>query len=120
MKHLDKTRYVTGINAERLCRVILRLKFYRILAIRYRTPMGEIDIVAMRGNTVIAVEVKARPSHSEAAESLSSSQRHRIAEALQYFIMRHRALSKCDLRFDVMLVTPRRWPLHMQNAWHAD
>jgi putative endonuclease len=57
---MTKTTYQTGLAAEKLCRLALRLKFYRILAERYKTPVGEIDIIAARDNSIIAVEVKAR------------------------------------------------------------
>jgi putative endonuclease len=117
---MKRTSYTTGLAAESLCKLALRLKFYRILAMRYKTPMGEIDIVASRGNTLIAVEVKARATRDEAILSLSAQQRARIERALQDFVMRHPRLSHYNLRFDVMLAIPRRWPRHMVNAWHAD
>ncbi|MGB9154027.1 MAG: YraN family protein [Alphaproteobacteria bacterium] len=115
-----RTGHQTGLAAENLCRLALRLKFYRILAERYKTPVGEIDIVAARGNTVIAVEVKARPTPEEAIASISDQQRARIAHALQDFIMRNPRFSRADLRFDVMLATPRKWPQHIKNAWRAE
>jgi putative endonuclease len=117
---MSKTRYQTGLDAERLCRLALRLKFYRILAERYKTPVGEIDILAARGNTVVAVEVKARATRDTAVESLSPHQKTRISNALQYFIMRTPRYAKANLRFDMMLATPKRWPTHIKNAWHAE
>ncbi|MDR3450441.1 MAG: YraN family protein [Alphaproteobacteria bacterium] len=115
-----KTGHKTGLNAEALCRLALRLKFYRIVATRYKTPMGEIDIVAARGRTLVAVEVKARPTHADAAESVSMNQRTRIARALEDFVMRHPHYARYILRFDVMLAAPKRWPLHLTNAWRAE
>ena len=115
-----RTSHQTGLAAERLCRLALRLKFYRILAERYKTAMGEIDIVAQRGNTVIAVEVKSRATHESAAESISPHQQARIARALQNFIQRHPRFAQANLRFDVMLATPNRWPKHIKNAWLAE
>ncbi len=117
---MTRTSYKTGINAEGLCRLALRLKFYRILATRYKTPLGEIDIVAARGRTVIAVEVKARATRDAAVSSISVPQRERIARALQYFIMCHPAYARHDLRLDVMLAVPGRWPAHIRNAWRVD
>lgn len=117
---MTRTSYQTGLIAERMCRIALRLKFYRILAERYKTPMGEIDIVAARGNSVVAVEVKARATREEAVESISAQQRERIGRALQDFIMRNPRFARADLRFDVMLAMPRRWPLHIRNAWRAE
>jgi putative endonuclease len=114
------TSYTTGLAAESLCCLILRLKFYRILAQRYKTPVGEIDIVAARGKTVIAIEVKSRATRDEGLESISSHQRNRIARTLEHFIMRHPRFARANLRFDVMLATPRRWPMHIKNAWRVD
>ena len=115
-----RTNHKTGLAAECLCRIALRLKFYRILAKRYKTPVGEIDIVAARGNTVIAVEVKARPAREQALESISQHQQNRIAQTLQHFVMRHPQCARTNLRFDVMIVTPGKWPEHMKNAWRVE
>ena len=117
---MTRTTYKTGLAAERLCRIILRLKFYRILAERYKTPVGEIDIVAARGKTVVAVEVKARATREAALESISQQQQNRIARALQAFVMRYPRFARADLRFDVMIVTPGKWPEHVKNAWMVE
>jgi putative endonuclease len=79
---MTKKTYQTGLAAQRICRLALRLKFYRILATRYKTPVGEIDIIAARGHTVVAVEVKARATREAAIESISPEQQSRIARAL--------------------------------------
>jgi len=117
---MKRTSYKTGIDAEFFCRLALRLKGYRILATRYKTPMGEIDIVAARGHTVVAVEVKARPTQSDALESISPQQRARIARALQDFTMRNPRFARHNLRFDVMAALPRRWPLNIKDAWRVE
>lgn len=114
---MARTSYQTGLLAEKWCCFALRLNGYRILAVRYKTPFGEIDIIAARGRTVAAIEVKARATKEAAIESLSVKQRERIARALQDFVMRNPAYAQAELRFDVMLVTPRRWPSHTKNAW---
>ena len=112
-------RYRTGLYAESLCRLALRLKGYRIVAARYRARVGEIDIIAARGRTLVAIEVKARPSDDAALHAISAQQRERIARALQDFVMRNPRYAAYALRFDVMSVTPRRWPRHLTNAWHS-
>lgn len=112
-----RTTYQTGLRAEALCCLALRLKLYRILATRYKTPVGEIDIVAAKGNMIVAVEVKARATCDAAIESILPHQQNRIAQALQYFAMSHPRFANSDMRFDVMLATPRAWPKHIKNAW---
>ena len=107
-----------GRYAESLCAWHLRCRGYRILARRFRAPVGEIDLVARRGGTIAFVEVKARRKLADAAESLTSRQRRRIRRAAEWFIMAHPPLSELQQRFDLMLVTPWRIPTHMIDAWH--
>ncbi len=114
---MTRTSYQTGILAEKLCCLALRLKLYRILAVRYKTAFGEIDVIAARGQTVAAVEVKARATKEAALEAISLKQRTRIARALQNFVLREPRYAGADLRFDVMLAVPRKWPVHIKNAW---
>lgn len=108
-----------GQWAERLCLWHLRVRGYRILAQRYRTPVGEIDLIACRGRTLAAVEVKARADDARAAEAVPRRQRNRIARALEHFLQSRPDLAGAELRFDVMLVVPGRWPRHLRNAWRA-
>ena len=98
----------------------LRLKGYRILAQDYRSPAGEIDVVARRGATHAIIEVKARDSAAAAVEAILPRQRNRVFNAARLFVARHPRHGHCTLRFDIMLVTPRRWPRHIVNAWQID
>ena len=108
-----------GLGAERLCLWALRLKGYRILARRYRTPVGEIDLIARRSRTAAAIEVKARVDDVRAAEAVLRKQRRRIARALEHFLQSRPDLADAALRFDVMLVAPGRWPRHVRGAWRV-
>ncbi len=106
-----------GHWAEHLCIWHLRLRGYRILARRFRVPSGEIDLVARRGGSIVAIEVKARESLAAAGEAISRHQQRRIARALGHFVATRPDLARLTLRFDVMLVAPRRWPRHIVDAW---
>jgi putative endonuclease len=106
-----------GHAAELLCLWYLRLKGWRILARRFRVPSGEIDLIARRGGVLAAIEVKARESISLASEAVTAHQRRRVARALAHFVALRPELAQLDLRFDVMLVTPRRLPRHLIDAW---
>ena len=108
-----------GLGAVRLCLWALRLRGYRILAQRYRAPVGEIDLIACRGRTVAAIEVKARADDARAAEAVLWKQRSRIARALEHFLQSRPDLTDAALRFDVMLVAPGRWPRHVRDAWRT-
>jgi len=109
-----------GRAAETLSAWSLRLKGYRVLARGYRVPAGEIDIVALRGSTVVFVEVKARRDRTAAADSLRRRQTARIVRAAQAFLQAHPRQDGLDVRFDVILVSPWRWPLHLVDAWRPE
>ncbi len=83
-------------------------------------PSGEVDLIARRGRMLAAIEVKARDSLATAAASISTRQRRRIARALDHFLALRPDLARLDIRFDVMLVTPGRWPRHIADAWRNE
>lgn len=109
-----------GRLAERLCRWHLRLRGWRIVAVDWRCPSGEIDIVARRRGVLAIVEVKARPDLDKAAASILPRQRRRIARAAAAFLSARPDMAEMTLRFDVMLVAPLRAPRHLANVWRAD
>ena len=93
----------TGLSAESRAAVYLMAKGYRILAKRYRTPYGEIDLVAKRRNLLAFIEVKARASLDEAAYAVTPRQQARIVAAAQAWLMTHPEHAELELRFDAML-----------------
>ncbi|HLI20325.1 MAG TPA: YraN family protein [Stellaceae bacterium] len=109
-----------GKSAELLCVWLLRLKGYRILARRYKTPVGEVDLIARRGDVLAAIEVKARADFDSAGEAITLRQRRRIARGLIHFLAGRADLGALAARFDVMLVAPRRWPRHVVDAWREE
>ena len=109
----------TGLSAEARAAAYLMVKGYRILARRFRTPYGEIDIVARRRQLLAFVEVKARASLDEAAYAVTPRQQQRIIEAAQAWLMAHPEHADFDLRFDVMLIAPRCLPRHLLAAFDA-
>ena len=102
-----------GRRAETVAAWFLRLKFYRILARRYRTPVGEIDLIARRGRTIVFIEVKQRPSDVAAIEAVTFKTRRRIARAAELWVAAHPAAATLDQRFDVVIAVPRRLPRHL-------
>jgi putative endonuclease len=115
-----RRREVLGRLAEAVAALCLRLKGYRILARRWRTPVGEIDLVARRGDLVAFVEVKARATRLDALEAITPGQRHRVEQAAALFLQHHPQLASCRLRFDVIAVCPGRLPHHLSGAWRGD
>lgn len=108
---------IRGRRAEWVARWLLRFKGYRILAMDYRVPVGEIDILARRGRVVVVTEVKVRAGIESAAWSIGSRQRHRIRRAAEHFLKTRPDLQHCAVRFDAILVAPWRWPHHIRGAW---
>ncbi|MGD0851080.1 YraN family protein [Bradyrhizobium sp.] len=115
--------FQTGLSAEARAAAYLMAKGYRILAKRYRTPYGEIDIVARRRNLLAFIEVKARASLDEAAYAVTARQQARIINAaqawLQLWLVAHPEHAEFELRFDAMLIAPRRLPRHLLAAFDA-
>ncbi|WP_292884760.1 YraN family protein [Nisaea sp.] len=109
-----------GLYAEAFCRLILRLKGYRIIATRLRTKVGEIDILAERGQTLAIVEVKARPDLDTAQESVTHAQWRRLQRAALWVQKGNSRLAGHRLRFDLFAVAHWRFPRHIQNVWIAD
>jgi putative endonuclease len=108
-----------GLSAESRGAALLVAKGYRILARRFRTPVGEIDIVARRRGVLIFVEVKARENFADAAEAIGRRQQSRIIAAAELWLATHPQDTQCDMRFDVVLVVPGRIPHHLQAAFDA-
>ena len=109
--------HLSGQRGETLAAWWLRLQFYRIVAQRYKTPVGEIDLIAERFGVTVFVEVKMRRSAKGLAEALEAVNQQRIARAAQYWVAKNPAKADTDTRFDVIFMAPRRWPLHFKNAF---
>jgi len=109
----------TGLSAESRAAMLLIAKGFRILARRWKSPVGEIDIVARRRALLVFVEVKARETLDDAAWSVTERQRRRIVAAAEAWLARYPDDSVRDIRFDAMLVAPRRVPRHIPAAFDA-
>lgn len=108
-----------GLSAESRAAACLIAKGYRILARRFRTAYGEIDIVARRRNLLAFVEVKARATLDDAAYAVTPRQQKRIVDAANAWLMTHPEHANFDLRFDAVLVAPRALPRHLPGAFDA-
>lgn len=106
-----------GRRAEIAAQILLTLKGYRILASRVRTHVGEIDLVVLRGGTVVFVEVKARANSRTAVEAITRHQQRRIARAAESFLAHRPALHHHAVRYDAILTCPGRLPQHIKDFW---
>lgn len=109
--------FQTGISAESRACVYLIAKGYRILARRFKTPYGEIDIVARKRGLLAFVEVKARANLDDAAYSVTPQQQGRIINAAQVWLSTHDDHAQLDMRFDVVLIAPKSLPRHLMAAF---
>lgn len=131
--------YNAGLKAERYAALYLRLKGYRILKQRYKTPVGEVDIIAQRGNVLAFIEVKARRTMDEALYAVDERTQRRIEKAAGHFMIYNPSHADAMMRFDVIAFTLRgedrsaglfsnalkSWivggifPKHLDNAWEG-
>jgi len=110
-----------GRRSETLAALLLRLKFYRILGRRVRTPLGEIDLIARSPKGVLCfIEVKARADESQIADAIGNRQRGRIARAAEVWLAARPGSASKGVRFDVVSVAGRGLPRHLRDAWRAD
>jgi putative endonuclease len=109
--------YRSGVLAEALVGLLYRLKGFRVLSSRYRTPVGELDLVTLRGRRLVFVEVKRRRSAASLAWTVPTRQRRRIVRAAQYWLAGHPRFHNHDMRFDVVLTAPWRLPEIVENAF---
>jgi putative endonuclease len=109
--------YRHGLFAETVAALLLRAKGNRILARRYKTPVGEIDLVALRGRRLAFVEVKQRRTVDDAGWALPTRARRRIVRAAQYWLSSHPDFAGHDIAFDVVLAAPWAWPRYIANAF---
>lgn len=111
--------FAFGLSAESRAAAYLIAKGYRIVRRRFRTPVGEIDIVARRRGTLVFVEVKARERIDDAAEAVIVRQQRRIIAAAELWLANNPDDAKSDIRFDVVLVAPKSLPRHIEAAFDA-
>lgn len=106
-----------GRRAEYFAALALMLKGYRIVSLRYKTAVGEIDLVARKGDLVAFVEVKARHDLASGVDAVSYPAQRRIAAAGELFISRQKDSTRLSWRHDIVVVSPWRWPRHLEDAF---
>ena len=111
-----RTAETAGRRAETIAALILRLKGYSVVAIRFKSHGGEIDIIAKRGAVLCFIEVKRRTSISAALEAVTMRNRRRISNAAAAFLAKHPNFAMNDMRYDIFAFAGWRWR-HIKGAW---
>lgn len=107
-----------GRRGEAIAAWFLRLKGWRIVDERVKTPRGEVDLIARRGKTVAFIEVKARTKRLDLATAIDAYRLRRVAAAAEILLPKY-GKSTENMQIDVILVAPWRWPHHLPNVWHG-
>ncbi len=105
-----------GRRAETLALWWLRLQGWRILAQRVKVKVGEVDIVARKGRTVAFIEVKWRAKSEALDTAIDVHRLRRVARAAEILAPRYARTGE-DVRIDVILLAPGKWPRRITNAW---
>ena len=106
----------SGRDGERRAAAWLRLKGWSILATRVKTRLGEIDLIAKRGNVVAFIEVKWRGKAGDLYHAIDEYRLQRVAAAVESVAHQY-ATGGEDIRIDVILLAPGSFPRHIVNAW---
>jgi putative endonuclease len=99
------SRRALGDFGERVAAAHLEAKGYRILATKFRTRDGEVDIVAQHGQTVAFVEVKTRRGNAmgSALEAIDDRQAERLQLAAEAYLIQHPELPEGQ-RYDLVAI----------------
>ena len=112
---MKQNTYKFGNFAETIAANFLRLKGYRILERRFKTKVGEVDIVAKKLRTLVFVEVKARRKNELIEVILRQHQINRIKKAAEFFLMMNQKYHDFDVRFDFILFNESLVPEHHEG-----
>lgn len=121
MAQIERIRaWRRGHIGETIAALFLFAKGYRILARRFKTPVGEIDLIARRGKWLVFVEVKVRQNIPQALESISGNNKSRVMRAAKWYLSgpgKTRPGPDPFLRFDAIVLAPPFSIRHIENAW---
>jgi len=109
----------SGRQAEHYAALYLRLKGYHILEHRFKTRVGEIDLIVRKSDTLAFIEVKRRLALKAAQDSLTYRTRQRITKAAQIYISQSRPAQHLAHRYDAVFIIGRGWgwPSHAIDLW---
>ncbi len=111
-----RTRYRAGWMAEGVAVAYLSMKGYRLIARRFKTHLGEVDLIVVRNKRIAFVEVKYRQTMAFAEAAITSTLRQRVRRSAGLWLAKHPRYQGYDVGFDLVMLCPRTWPLHIENG----
>ncbi|KLK94785.1 hypothetical protein AA309_02010 [Microvirga vignae] len=115
-----RVTFLRGHYAEWVALLFLLAKGYRPLARRYAAAGGEIDLIMMRGDIIVFVEVKARGLMDNALSAITATKRQRFSRAVRAWLARHPHAQGKTWRADAVFIAPKRWPQHIVSAFELE
>lgn len=110
-----QSRYRRGQTSEFVASALLMAKGHRILARRYKTPSGEIDLITLKRGRVGFVEVKRRATLADCETSITPKLRQRVRRASDLWMARNTRYQGYDVGFDVVFVVPWLLPVFLRD-----
>lgn len=114
-----KKSYIFGVLSENIAKLYLTICFYKIIHSRYKAKLGEIDIIAKKGNMIVFIEVKGRKNQQNIHYTVNDCQKNRIINASKFFLMKNKKYNNCNFRYDVFLFSPPFFIKYIKNAFGA-
>jgi len=111
-----RRRHHRGLNAETIVAAVYMATGHRILGWRFKTPVGEIDLIALRKNRIAFIEVKRRTTSDDAQDAITLTMRRRVRRAADLWLARNPSFQGHDVGFDLVFVVPWRFPIIMRDA----
>ena len=106
--------YYLGLLAEHLAILFYTLGGYWLLKHRFKTPLGELDLIFIKGRQLFFVEVKFRSSDYDDVLCTTSQQR-RLVRAAEIFLLQSPKYREFAIQFDFILIKPWHWPRKVAN-----
>ncbi len=111
-----RRRQRSGHTAETIVAAVYMATGHRILGRRFKTPVGEIDLIAIRKKRVAFIEVKKRQRTEDAEDAITLTMRRRVRRAADLWLARNPQYQEHEIGFDLVFVLPWRFPIIMRDA----
>ena len=117
MMNAKKRAYYYGQISEWIACLYLLLKGYRFLQHNYLTKLGQIDLIMMKKDALVFVEVKSRKNAEMLENLISKQQKRHLWHAANYFITKNKKFSNKIIRFDAIYIVGLFRVMHFKNIY---